>query len=247
MGHTLDRTVILDEARRLFARRGFAKTSLNDIVSRLGVGKTAIYHHFPGGKGEIVDACLRRDEEALFESMRSAVERNSDPRERLRAMVLAKMAGLGQLRDRLGISPVVGRELIQLYQQHRRRFNEFEELLLKSIICRGQAERVADPALPAAPAAFQRVRGAAAEEHHLPRSGGTGVPPHRPRSARSRPPRQPPAPRAAAGVRDGAGSAGRARRPDPRPHLQRHRPARSPTTASLGAHGGDQRAACCLR
>lgn len=141
----LDRDTILDEARRQFARRGFAQTTLTDIVAPLGVGKTAIYHHFPGGKQEIVDACLRREEEVVFDRMRHAAELHQDPREQLRAVVLAKVEALGELRVAHGISTEVGRELVQLYQQHRRRFNEFEELLLKSVICRGQAARVFRP------------------------------------------------------------------------------------------------------
>lgn len=146
MATPLDRATILDEARRQFARRGFAKTSLSDIVAPLGVGKTAIYHHFPGGKQELVDACLRREEEVVFDRMRHAIESHQDPRDQLRAVVLAKMEALGGLRVALGISTEVGRELIQLYQQHRRRFTEYEELLLKSVICRGQAARIFRPA-----------------------------------------------------------------------------------------------------
>jgi len=145
MSTRLDRETILDEARRQFARQGFVKTTLTDIVTPLGVGKTAIYHHFPGGKEEILDACLRREEEAIFDRMRHAVELHQDPREQLRAVVLAKVEALGSLRVAHGISKAVGRELVQLYQQHRRRFNEFEELLLKSVICRGQAARVFRP------------------------------------------------------------------------------------------------------
>lgn len=146
MATALDRATILDEARRQFARRGFANTSLADIVAPLGVGKTAIYHHFPGGKQELVDACLRREEEVVFDRMRHAVESHQDPRDQLRAVVLAKVEALGDLRAALGISTEVGRELIQLYQQHRRRFTEYEELLLKSVICRGQAARIFRPA-----------------------------------------------------------------------------------------------------
>jgi len=142
MSSPLNRDTILDEARRQLARRGFAKTTLADIVAPLGVGKTAIYHHFPGGKRELVEACLRREEELVFDRMRQAVESHPDPRDQLRAMILAKVEALGALRAALGISKQVGRELIQLYRLHRRRFTEYEELLLKSVICRGQAMRI---------------------------------------------------------------------------------------------------------
>jgi AcrR family transcriptional regulator len=138
MTQPLDRETILEAARRQFARHGFRKTSLADIVRSLGVGKTAIYHHFPGGKGEIVDCCLRHGEEAIFARVRAAVDSQWDPRDQLRAMILTKMEQLHELRASFAISAGVGRELVEIYQQHERRFNTFEELLLKAILVRGQ-------------------------------------------------------------------------------------------------------------
>ena len=37
---------IEEAARKLFATRGFAATSIDDIASRAGVAKGAVYHHF---------------------------------------------------------------------------------------------------------------------------------------------------------------------------------------------------------
>ncbi len=148
MAEYLNRESILEEALRVFARHGFRKASLNDIVRGLGVGKSAIYHHFPGGKGEIVDACLQREEEAVIAEMRAAVEGHRDPRLQLRAMVAAKLEHITRLRDVLAISGEVGRELAQLYRRHERRFTLHEESLIESILRRGQETghfRTADP------------------------------------------------------------------------------------------------------
>src|SRR5580704_10403854 len=37
---------IEDAARKLFASRGFAETTIDDIAARAGVAKGAVYHHF---------------------------------------------------------------------------------------------------------------------------------------------------------------------------------------------------------
>src|SRR6266436_3495719 len=42
--HTIK--AILDAARRLFASRGFAATSIDDLAALAGVAKGAVYHHF---------------------------------------------------------------------------------------------------------------------------------------------------------------------------------------------------------
>lgn len=38
---------ILDEAAALFARQGFAKTSVQDIATAVGLSKAGLLHHFP--------------------------------------------------------------------------------------------------------------------------------------------------------------------------------------------------------
>lgn len=134
----LKRDMILDEALQVFARLGFRKASISDIVRPLGVGKTAIYHHFPGGKNEIIDTCLVREEEAVLASMREAVERQQDPISQLRAMVAAKLEHIQRLRAVLEISGDVGHEIGRLYRQHERRFTLHEESLIETILRRGQ-------------------------------------------------------------------------------------------------------------
>ncbi len=48
---------ILDEAASLFARQGFAKTSVQDIATAVGLSKAGLLHHFPT-KDAIHDAVL---------------------------------------------------------------------------------------------------------------------------------------------------------------------------------------------
>lgn len=61
---------ILDTAQKLFFEKGYEKTTIQDIINKLGnLSKGAIYHHF-GSKEEIVDAVINR----LFEDQESKVE-----------------------------------------------------------------------------------------------------------------------------------------------------------------------------
>lgn len=55
------RELLVEAARDLFTRQGYAATSIDDIIGRAGVARGALYHHFPG-------------KEALFKAVYDAVE-----------------------------------------------------------------------------------------------------------------------------------------------------------------------------
>jgi len=54
---------ILDRAAALFARRGFAKTSLQDVADAVGLSKAGLLHHFPSK--EALHAAVLGQAEAL--------------------------------------------------------------------------------------------------------------------------------------------------------------------------------------
>src|SRR5207237_299638 len=62
-GHSVD--TLRDAAVRLFNERGYEATSVDEVATRLGVTKSAIYHHVPS-KGELLRLALDRALDALF-------------------------------------------------------------------------------------------------------------------------------------------------------------------------------------
>ena len=148
MAMTLDKNKILDAARIVFARHGFRKASLSDIVRPLGVAKTAIYHHFPGGKGELIHEVLRREENILLNLMEQTIAGISDPREQLRSLILGKLKHFHSLRELLDVPHDVGEEMARIYDDHERSFHMKERAIICSLIRRGQDDgifRLMDP------------------------------------------------------------------------------------------------------
>jgi AcrR family transcriptional regulator len=73
---------ILEKAARLFAQRGYAATSLEQVASELGLQRSSLYHYFPGKEdllGRLVTSLLTRSEAAL-ERIRSVRGDNPVPR-----------------------------------------------------------------------------------------------------------------------------------------------------------------------
>lgn len=71
-----ERTVqkILDVSYQLFSNKGYEKTTIQDIVMKLGMSKGAIYHHFKS-KEEILEALSNR---SFQQRHMDQLEQNSD-------------------------------------------------------------------------------------------------------------------------------------------------------------------------
>lgn len=77
---------ILAEGAELFARAGFAATSVDQIASAAGVTKGALYHHF-SSKEEILRVLYEEYFQARIERCSSLVEASSEPFEQMSALI----------------------------------------------------------------------------------------------------------------------------------------------------------------
>jgi AcrR family transcriptional regulator len=78
----------LEVARILFAERGFAAVTMDDVAAEVGVTKPLLYNYF-GNKERLYLACMEPAAEALVETVAAAVERAETPGAALRAGVHA--------------------------------------------------------------------------------------------------------------------------------------------------------------
>ncbi|MEI4271825.1 helix-turn-helix domain-containing protein [Klenkia sp. LSe6-5] len=76
---------ILDRAAALFARRGFAKTSVQEIADAVGLSKTGLLHHFPSKDALHTAVTVQAD--GLAEQVLSVALRAPEGPERDRATV----------------------------------------------------------------------------------------------------------------------------------------------------------------
>ena len=142
MAINLDRSKILETARQQFAKLGLKKTSLSDITRPLGVGKTAIYHHFPGGKSELMEAVMHQEEESILTHMRAAILSESDPRNQFRAMIISKITDGQRLKELLDVPRDVGEEIALIYADRQLSYNRKELDLIKGIIESGVEKKI---------------------------------------------------------------------------------------------------------
>jgi AcrR family transcriptional regulator len=94
---------LLDAAREVFTRQGFAEASIADVVERARSSVGSLYHHF-GGKSELFIALWQEHQAAYEEAASAAVAAArragvSDPAELFAAGARAYLNGSWQRRD----------------------------------------------------------------------------------------------------------------------------------------------------
>jgi AcrR family transcriptional regulator len=71
---------------QLFRQYGYDGATLSKISEATGLGKASLYHHFPGGKDEMVEAVLDSFQQWLEENILSVLSSEGDALTRLRRM-----------------------------------------------------------------------------------------------------------------------------------------------------------------
>lgn len=79
---------VLDRLMDSFRAHGYDGASLATLSERTGLGKSSLYHHFPGGKEQMAVEVLAHLNAALQPTFR-AIEQEPDPRRKLDRMLKA--------------------------------------------------------------------------------------------------------------------------------------------------------------
>ncbi|MFP5219394.1 MAG: TetR/AcrR family transcriptional regulator [Actinomycetes bacterium] len=74
----LTRAAVVDAAAELFARQGYAKTSLEEVAAAARVSKGTVYGHFDG-KEQLFRAALEDQERQVIERLATVFAEHADP------------------------------------------------------------------------------------------------------------------------------------------------------------------------
>ena len=84
MTETKDR--IVNEARELFARKGYDNVNVNDIASACDIGRRTVYTYFTG-KDDIYMAVIETELERLMARMAAVAQADLSPDKKLLEMI----------------------------------------------------------------------------------------------------------------------------------------------------------------
>lgn len=128
----MTKDTILQEASQLVVRTGVRRFQLSELAERLGVVKSAIYHHFPKGKNQVLQALFEREEERVLRAMEEAAQAPGSCQERLLRLVRAKLGTISLLAQLYRAPEGVVNEVTEFCRGRRIGFSRRErELLLR--------------------------------------------------------------------------------------------------------------------
>ncbi len=150
-GERSTREGILVDLLEEFRACGFDGVSLSRISEVTGLGKASLYHHFPGGKGEMAQAVMSLAGDWLESHVFSVLEGQGEPAVRLESVLLALEDFYQQGRKScvLDVMPLGGGPEVQaaVKQVMQRLLSGFERLAHSAGIKKADAKARAESTL----------------------------------------------------------------------------------------------------
>ena len=88
------------QAAKVFAKRGYDQTTMQELASTMGLATGALYHYF-GAKEQLLRAICDQLMEPLLERAQELLAQDAPPREQLRALVRLWVAHVVEHRDHM--------------------------------------------------------------------------------------------------------------------------------------------------
>ena len=133
--------VILAAAKKIFARYGPGKTTIEEIARMASVAKGTVYNYF-GNKTQVYLKVLKQEADEILKKILSAVEKESSPRAKLAAFLRAKFKYMEQAANILDLDRACAENQIPEARAIRNRFFEQEVNIIDSILREGVRKKI---------------------------------------------------------------------------------------------------------
>jgi AcrR family transcriptional regulator len=126
------RAAIIDAARSVFARRGFAHGIIDEIAQEAGIAKGTVYLYFRS-KTEIYRAVLNHDMKVLKKGTRDEIDAAATLKEKIGAFILSRLKNAEERKDFFRIMDSEHGQLSMTRSQYREFLGEPVQRLASAI------------------------------------------------------------------------------------------------------------------
>ena len=127
------RSHIVGVARKIFTRRGFRKTTMEEIAEVSQKGKSSIYYYF-NSKEEIFRAVVEKEARELKQRLDRIIQKNESPVERLKAYMLFRLHYVKTLGNFYAALNEESLSHMDFILEIRRNFEEEERQVVREIL-----------------------------------------------------------------------------------------------------------------
>lgn len=131
------RDLILKAATKVFAQNGFFQSQVADVARVAGVAAGTVYLYFKGKDDLLVSIFERSMKEVLAEG-REALEKITDPEQRLRKIAQLHLARVGRDRDHAVVFQVELRQSVKFMERFSETFLQDYFAVIRQAIADGQ-------------------------------------------------------------------------------------------------------------
>ncbi len=133
---TKTKDILIDVARRLFAKNGLEGTTMNDIAVESNRGRRTLYTYFKS-KEEVFYAVIEKEMERMSDRLRLVADKDLDPEDKLVQLVYTHLSLIKEAVVRNGNLRAEFFRNIWLVEKVRKRFDEAEIDILQRIVMQG--------------------------------------------------------------------------------------------------------------
>ncbi len=133
------RAQIVDVATKIFTRYGFRKTTMEEIASASGKGKSSIYYYFPS-KEEIFKAVVEKEASELKEHLDKTIHADAPPIDKLKTYILFRLHHVRTVGNFYAAMNEESLSHLDFILEIRKNFDQNELQVVKGILEEGMAE-----------------------------------------------------------------------------------------------------------
>jgi len=130
------RAQIVEEARKIFLRYGYRKTTMEEIAAATRKGKSSIYYYFPG-KEDIFRAVVEKEAGELKEQINTTIRTTDPPVERIKAYIMFRLHHVRTLGNFYAALNEDSLSHLDFILEIRKRFDKEERSIVKEILEEG--------------------------------------------------------------------------------------------------------------
>ncbi len=138
MSITKTRKKLVDEARILFAKKGFANTTMNDIATASAKGRRTLYTYF-NSKEEIYSAVIASELERLSDKLDEMASMNIRPMDKIIELIYTHLTMIKETVVRNGNLRAEFFRNIWMVEKVRKNFDDEELQILRRVYSEGVA------------------------------------------------------------------------------------------------------------